>query len=113
MLQPRLSRAAHPGRMRYVFATLLLCSLAGPARAEDSPVCGPAREGLVACLSGKLCACRFTRGGSLTGQRDRHAWDCGILRPACGAGLVPPSRGESQPMPVPNLFLQPPGKRER
>ncbi|MGG5888626.1 hypothetical protein ACLF3G_15935 [Falsiroseomonas sp. HC035] len=71
------------------------------------------REGTVACLSGKLCACRFIRGGSLTGQQDRHAWDCGILRPACGTGLVPPSLGQSQPVPLPNLFLQVPDRRVR
>lgn len=93
-------------RLILTLLILLLLPVLGPvtARAEDSPACTAAREGAVACLSGKLCACRFTRGGSMTGRPDRHAWDCGILRPACGAGLVPPSL---QPAPMPDILLQP------
>jgi hypothetical protein len=67
----------------------------------------------VACLSGKLCTCLFSRGGSLTGQSDRHAWDCGILRPSCGAGQVPPSLGERPVVPMPSLFLHLPDRRGR
>lgn len=65
-----------------------------PAHGQSVPACGAAQDGVVACLSGTLCTCRFIRGGSITGQRDRQAWDCGILRPACGE--VPatlPNRG--------------------
>jgi hypothetical protein len=99
--------------MRRIPLILLLWGMAFPAPAQEVPGCGPARQGEVACLSGRLCACRFTRGGSLTGLPDRHAWDCGILRPACGTGLVPPSGGGDKPVPVPNLFLQLPGTRQR
>ncbi|NKE43542.1 hypothetical protein HB662_02050 [Roseomonas frigidaquae] len=85
---------------------LLLLPLAGlgPAQAQDPPACTSAQEGAVACLAGRLCTCRFTRGGSMTGRPDRHAWDCGILRPACGAGRVPPSM---PPAPMPEILLQP------
>lgn len=67
-----------------------------PAQAQQAPMpaplatptpdparCGPAREGQVACMSGRLCACRFERGGQLTGRGDHFAWDCGPLRPSC------------------------------
>lgn len=62
---------------------LLLLLITSPAAAQAPPTCTPAREGQVACLAGKLCECRFERGGQLTGRRDRFAWDCGALRPAC------------------------------
>jgi hypothetical protein len=51
--------------------------------APDPARCGPALEGQVACMSGRLCACRFERGGQLTGRGDHFAWDCGPLRPSC------------------------------
>lgn len=55
----------------------------GLTPAPDPARCGPAREGQVACMSGRLCACRFERGGQLTGRGDHFAWDCGPLRPSC------------------------------
>lgn len=65
-------------------ATLIVfLALALPAAAQSPPVCSPAREGQVACMAGTLCACRFERGGQLTGRPDRFAWDCSALRPPC------------------------------
>ncbi|MDO9502734.1 hypothetical protein [Falsiroseomonas sp.] len=90
--------------MRLILTLLILLPGVTPAWAEDPPACTAAREGAVACLAGRLCACRFTRGGTMTGRPDRHAWDCGILRPACGAGLVPPAMPSA---PMPDLLLQP------
>lgn len=62
-------------------------ALATPAPAltlaQDPQRCGPGRDGQVACMSGRLCACRFERGGQLTGRGDHFAWDCGPLRPSC------------------------------
>lgn len=87
-----LIRDPHHDTMRNAMLFLLFgLSLGTPTRASDIPVCTPAQDGRLACLSGRLCSCRLIRGGSITGQRDRHAWDCGILRPVCGMGLVPPS----------------------
>ena len=57
--------------------------LAAPAWAQDPPQCTEAREGQLACMAGKQCACKFIRGGSMTGRPDRFAWDCGINRPNC------------------------------
>ena len=79
--------------MRLLLLLLLpLPLLAPPAGAQPPPACTPAREGEVACLAGKLCACRFERGGQLTGRGDRFAWDCGALRPPCPPepGITPP-----------------------
>ena len=42
----------------------------------------------VACMAGRLCACRFVPGSPATGLTDGYRWDCGILRPRCG-GEVP------------------------
>ncbi len=65
---------------------------------EPDPVrCGPAREGQVACMSGRLCACRFERGGQLTGRPDRFAWDCGTLRPPCDLPPADLPGGAMQP----------------
>jgi hypothetical protein len=85
-------------------ATLLLLAL--PAAAQQPPACNPARAGAVACLAGRLCECRFERGGSITGTRDGHRWDCNLLRPGCGEALAPPGiRGQAAPMP--DILLQP------
>lgn len=62
---------------------LILAALATPAIAQAPPACDPETEGQVACMGGKLCECRFERGGQLTGRPDRFAWDCGTMRPMC------------------------------
>lgn len=92
-------------------ALLLLPLLAWPAAAQEIPSCTPARAGATACLSGKLCECRFERGGSITGTRDGYRWDCGVLRPACGEALPPPGAAPMSPGLLPELYLQlgPPG----
>lgn len=99
---------------------LLAALLAAPAAlAQSPPVCSPAREGQVACMAGKLCECRFERGGQMTGRPDRFAWDCGVMRPMCppdptiapspwmppvgGVYVEPQRRGEMPP------GIQPPG----
>jgi len=65
-------------------ALLLLLLFATPAQAQEPPACTAARAGSVSCQSGRLCECRFERGGSITGTRDGHRWDCSVLRPSCG-----------------------------
>ncbi len=66
-------------------AAALLILLALPAAAQAPPACTRAREGQVVCMAGKLCECRFERGGQVTGRPDRFAWDCGVMRPVCPA----------------------------
>jgi hypothetical protein len=56
---------------------------AAPAVAQPPPACTPQTEGQLACMAGKMCECRFERGGQMTGRPDRFAWDCGALRPLC------------------------------
>ena len=74
-----------------VLAALLVAAL--PAAAQGPPPCGPEQEGQVACMAGTMCACRFERGGQLTGQPDRFAWDCGALRPPCPPDpTIPPAQ---------------------
>lgn len=67
--------------MRWIAAILTLGALS--AWAQPPPVCSAESEGQAACMAGKLCECRFERGGQLTGRPDRFAWDCGALRPMC------------------------------
>ncbi|WP_439597954.1 hypothetical protein [Falsiroseomonas sp.] len=83
--------------MRPILLLLLALLASPPLRAEESPACTEAREGIAACIAGKLCTCRFIPGGSMTGRPDRIGWDCGILRPACGPGLVPPAATPALP----------------
>ncbi len=90
---------------RLMLPLLLLAPLAG--QAADPPACTPAREGVTACLDGKLCTCRYERGGSITGRRDGYRWDCGTLRPSCGPEANLPAGPPVLPMPLPNLLLQP------
>jgi hypothetical protein len=81
---------------------LPLLLLALPASANEVPPCDARRAGAVACLSGRLCECRYERGGSLTGQSTGFRWNCGILRPSCGEAPAP----QSVPLPPPDLLLQ-------
>ena len=60
----------------------MLAGVAGSAAAEET-ACDAVRVGIVACFGGKLCACRFERGGAMTGLPDGYRWDCGALRPGC------------------------------
>lgn len=98
--------------MRRVLPLLLLL-VADPANAQGVPACVPARSGQLACIAGRLCACRFERGGSVAARPDRWAWDCGILRPDC---QVPPAEAP-EPAPMPGLIVVPqvtlPGPRPR
>lgn len=94
--------------MRHFVLVLLL--LAPPAAtAQAPPACSRAREGQVACMAGKMCECRFERGGSMTGREDRFAWDCGITRPNCppdptiAPGPAPPPVG---------IWLHPGGRQQ-
>lgn len=83
---------------------LLILLLATPAAAEAPPDCTAGRQGAVACLGEKLCACRWQPGGSLTGQPAGHRWDCGALRPGCG--VVPAGPPPGQPS-FPGVLLSP------
>jgi len=89
--------------MRHLAFVLIF--LAAPALAQDPPACDAAREGQTACLAGKLCLCRFERGGEMTGRPDRFAWDCGVLRPNCPPEpTIAPARRNLAP---PGIWLAP------
>jgi hypothetical protein len=75
--------AGHCGVMWW-FAFLLL-----PGLAAAQPARNAQREGQVACMAGRLCACRYETGGSLTGRPSAHRWDCGALRPDCRPDPLP------------------------
>ena len=84
----------------------------GNAAAPRPPRCTPAQEGAVACLDGKLCECRHEPGGALTGRRAGTRWNCGALRPACGAATMPADIGPpaaERMLPPPSLFPAPYG----
>lgn len=85
-----------------IIAALALLTLAatGEARA-DPPPCVEPNAGLLACVAGKLCACRLDRGGMITGLPAGYRWDCGVLRPACGDAANPPATLERYPYPLP------------
>ena len=66
------------------------------AAAADLPACASPSVGLVACIAGRLCSCRFERASQATGLPADFRWDCGILRPACGeppAATIDPWQG--------------------
>ncbi|MEQ8967956.1 MAG: hypothetical protein RID91_19220 [Azospirillaceae bacterium] len=80
--------------MRRLVPLLALAALIGPALADPAAgqtgseppyACREDRAGVVQCIAGKLCECRFERGGSLSASPSSGwRWDCGILRPSCG-----------------------------
>ncbi len=78
-----------------------------PAAAQIPPACNNAREGQLICMAGRLCACRYETGGSLTGRPSAHRWDCGPLRPDCRPEPMPQA---TIPFPIfPQVFPQRPG----
>ena len=85
-------------RVVLILLAVLVMPLGG-SQAQEAP-CGPERAGLVACVAGKLCACRLERGSAATGLPDGYRWDCGALRPSCGEGL-PPATLDPYPYPLP------------
>jgi len=90
--------------MRWTVALLLLMP-ALPAMAQAPPACTAEVEGQAACMAGKLCECRFERGGQLTGRPDRFVWDCGVMRPMCPPDpTVSQAPGYSPPM---GVWVQP------
>lgn len=88
----------------------LLMLFAAPAFAQEAPVgqCTAAGEGVLACMAGRACVCRFERGGQLTGRGDRFAWDCGPLRPDC-----PPASPKPGHSPMPDFQVIVPMDRRR
>ncbi len=91
--------------------SLLLLILAQAAMAQEAPpACTQLRDGATACLSGKLCRCGYQRGGMITARPDGWSWDCGVLRPSCGAPAAEPL----PPAPMPQLYMEiPPGYPRR
>lgn len=88
-----------------LYALIVLMPL--PAMAQ-APSCTAETESQTACMAGKLCECRFERGGQLTGRPDRFAWDCGVMRPICPPD---PTIGQApQGVPPVNLWLGPGGR---
>lgn len=71
--------------LKYLATAMLLSALACAGAVAQEPVCNAESAGVVACIAGRQCECRFARGSPATGLPDGHRWDCGILRPGCGA----------------------------
>jgi hypothetical protein len=88
-------------------ALLPLLFAALPALAQDPPRCDADRLGLVSCIAGRLCECRFERGGQMTGLPDMFRWDCSALRPPCGEGILPATPW-APPQGQPGVILLPP-----
>ena len=73
-----------------LLATTLITAASSMALAQ-APSCNSAQLGTVACFVRKLCACTLSRGGAMTGQPAGYRWDCGPLRPGCGADTALPA----------------------
>lgn len=76
-----------------VLLTLVL-AMAGRAQAQ---ACTADSIGMVACMAGKLCACRADRGGGVTALPAGARWDCGVLRPGCGPAADVPATLDPYP----------------
>lgn len=76
-------------RLLFVLVVLLVSWLGQPVGSHaQTPACGPASVGLVACIADQRCTCRFAFGSPATGLADGYRWDCGILQPSCGEPLA-------------------------
>lgn len=84
-----------------VFSATALAS-APPGKAAEGdlvPPCNEERMGLVACVAGKLCACGHAQSGKTKAGPAGFRWDCGALRPSCGAPA--PATLDPYPYPLP------------
>jgi len=85
----RLTRPGPAAVLTGALGIMGVLAMSGPAAgqpaAEPPYACREDRAGVVQCIAGKLCACRFERGGALSASpTSGWRWDCGILRPSCG-----------------------------
>lgn len=83
---------------------LFLLLLPGLAASQALPACNAAREGVVACIGDRMCACHWAPAGSITGRPAGLRWDCGPFRPQCDVAPPGPNAGEA----LPPVLLQPP-----
>jgi hypothetical protein len=74
-----------------VLLTTTLLIGASSTTSAQAPSCDSAHLGTVACFVRKLCACTLSRGGAMTGLPTGYRWDCGPLRPGCGADTLLPA----------------------
>jgi hypothetical protein len=81
-------------------AGVLLIGVA-PALAQEV-TCTLEGLGRVACIAGRLCACEYAPGSYATRLPDGFRWDCGILRPHCGA--VAPATLDPWPQQLPDAL---------
>ncbi len=80
----------------HLLGLVFVATLGGtPGRAENDGPCTVDGLDRVACMAGRLCTCRFVRASAATGLPEGFRWDCGILRPRCGAE-VPATLGAWQ-----------------
>lgn len=86
-----------------LLATTLLLGASSAGRAQ-APGCDSVRLGTVACFERKLCACTFSRGGAMTGMPAGYRWDCGALRPGCGAETALPATIDPYRGPLPSAL---------
>lgn len=92
-------------RAPLLLSMLIVAPLSTPVLADGEVAvagerCGASREGMLACMSGRACVCRYERGGQMTGRPDGFRWDCGALRPDCAAapaGAPPPGMADLPP----------------
>lgn len=99
-----------------VLSALTLGLPFGAAAAQQPPACRAETVGTVACMAGRMCACRIERAGRMTGATGGFRWDCGILRPACGGGPETPAMTGDYPevlAPAVGLDLALPAPRPR
>ena len=69
----------------YIIAILLVfMPFQAAASSNEYPACTEARAGIVACLAGTQCECRWENGGLTSGPPSGWRWDCSTLRPKCG-----------------------------
>ncbi len=76
---------------RWLTLTLTLLAASSSVARAQAPACDAAAFGSVACFVNRMCACIFDRGGAMTGRPAGYRWDCGVLRPSCGADTALPA----------------------
>lgn len=66
-----------------LFLVLIMLFVSTAAFAAEIPECTAKTQGILNCMAGKQCECKYFRPSTMRNDAGGYRWDCGIMRPNC------------------------------